>query len=69
MLSQKIFQVWSHDDVIQGKFGQKFFHTFLNKLKSLDSKHAIKKFATKIWIIHEVTGVGPQNVGQISVIQ
>ena len=54
---RKIFQVWSHDDVIKGKSGRKFFMRFLHELKSLDSKKAIKKFSTKIWIIHKVWSI------------
>ena len=36
---------------------EKFFMRFLHELKSLDSKNAIKKFATKIWIIHKVWSI------------
>ena len=36
---------------------ENFFMRFLHELKSLDSKKAIKKYATKIWIIHNVWSI------------
>ena len=36
---------------------EKVFKRFLHELKSLDSKNAIKNFATKIWIIHKVWSI------------
>ena len=36
---------------------ENFFMRFLHELKSLDSKKAIKKFSTKIWIIHKVWSI------------